>query len=264
MPKGSSPVSSTLLKALSILEIISRSPNGLGLNHICTEAGLSKSSMTRILKAFIAHGYVIQDPVSHRYRLGYRGLEVGSRVLDGPGFQEISRSFLPHLAHLSGESAHLGILEKFEVLFIGQAQPQDPIRLHARIGMRAPGHCTAMGKILLSALPDSQRTEYLQTATLKSFTERTIVDPARLNQEFTQIVTNGYAVDDEEHRPGVRCIAAPVRNQSQDVIAAVSISGPSFRITDDRIQDLADLVKKVARSMSYQLGYSKHEDGGII
>ena len=123
------------------------------------------------------------------------------------------------------------------------------------IGRRAPAYCTGVGKVLLAYLPESELTAFLQTIKLERFTKNTITDPDLLKREIQLIRERGYSVDNEESTPGIRCVAAPILDASQHVIASISISGPSVRITDEKIPELADMVIETSQEISKALGY---------
>lgn len=246
--------SSTVAKSLDLLNVVSLEPNGIGLNDLCRKLGANKSPVSRILAALKNRGAIVQDPETKKYRLGYALLELASRVLEGPGFHDLIRYDLPVLARTTGETAHLGVLDGYDVLFVGQAQSTDPIRMYARLGLRVPSHCTSMGKVLLAALPEPVRETYYRTYEFRAFTPHTILTPEGLREELAHVSFQGYAVDNEEHRLGVRCVGAPIRDALGNVVGAVSISGPAFRMTDERIPELSKAVRDTATSMSHQLG----------
>ena len=250
---------STALKALDIIEHLASSRAGLGLNELSRRLDSSRGSVLRILHALQRRRLVRQDGSTKQYRLTLRLLELGALVLDRMEIQDIARPQLQRLSQLSGETAHLGILDGWDIVFVGKAEPANPLRLHSRVGYRVRSHCTALGKVLLADLPPERWQEYIADCTLTPMTPRTIVSSEKFLSALAQVRTSGYAIDAEEHRAGITCIGAPVRGHSGQAVAAVSISGPAFRMTAEAIPALTRLVCDAASDISTELGYSTGE-----
>lgn len=245
---------STAVKAVLAIEALAAADAGLGLNEIARHIDSNRSSALRVLRALEYTRLVAQDPANRRYRLTLRLLELGTRALDQLHLPEVAQAHLRALSDASGETAHLGILEDWQVVFVGKAEPLNPIRLHARVGVRAPSHCTSLGKAMLSQLSESALEEYFKSYKLARLTDRTITSKAELLAHLRLVRQRGYAVDDEEHRGGICCIGAPVLRPGGDVVAAVSISGPAFRLHGRRLAALAPRVKEAAAKISRELG----------
>jgi DNA-binding IclR family transcriptional regulator len=246
---------STALKALAVLEFLAPARDGLGLNEIARRLTSSRGSTLRILGALERKALVSQDPATKHYRLTLRLLELGTQVLDHIEIQDIAKPHLQHLSHLSGETAHLGVLDGGDVIFVGKAEPADPIRLHSRVGRRVPSHCTAMGKVLVAALPEGQLRQYMATHPLTRLTPRTVTSPVHWMRGLHLVRKRGYAVDAEEHRTGICCVGAPIRAHRGETVAALSVSGPAFRMHSGQIPALARLVIETATALSNALGY---------
>lgn len=246
---------STALKAVAVVEFLAPVREGLGLNEIARRLGSGRGSVLRILDALERKGLVTQDPGSRHYRLTLRLLELGTQVLEQVEIQSVAKAHLERLSRSSGETAHLGVLDGWDVIFVGKAEPANPIRLHSRVGRRVPSHCTAMGKVLLAVLPAGQLQQYLSAHPLTPLTLRTLTDPAAFVEHLRTVHAQGYAADLEEHRTGICCVGAPVRAHRGETVAAVSVSGPAFRMTADQIPGLARLVTETAQAISRDLGY---------
>lgn len=162
--------------------------------------------------------------------------------------------FIEELVRETGETVHLGVFDGTHVVSIEKMDSPHGLASNITIGKGAPAYCTAVGKALLAFQPEPV-LEHIFQQRLTRYTPRTISDPARLRKELEKIRTSGYAVDDEEHQPGVRCVAAPIRNYSGHVIASLSISGPATRIPKEAIPSLAQRVREVAGKLSVRLGY---------
>jgi DNA-binding IclR family transcriptional regulator len=250
---------STALKAVAVIEFLTGVREGLGLNEIARRLGSSRGSALRILAALARKGLVTQDSGNHHYRLTLRLLELGNQVLEQIEIQTIAKPHLERLSQLSGETAHLGVLDGWDIIFVGKAEPANPIRLHSRIGYRVPSHCTALGKALLASLPPEQLQHYIAVHPLTPMTPRTITSPQRLVAHLAHVRAQGYAVDAEDHRPGICCVGAPIYAHRGQTVAAVSISGPAFRMTAKRIPSLVKLVKDAADAISRELGHPVDE-----
>lgn len=245
---------STAIKAVAAMEALADARSALGLSEIARHIESSRSSTLRVLRALERKRLIAQDPSSRRYRLTLRLLELGTQVLDQLQLPDLARSHLRALSDRTGETAHLGILDDWHVVFIGKAEPLNPIRLHARIGWRAPSHCTSLGKAMLSRLPEERLDEYFEGYDLARLTERTITSRMELVRHLRLVRQRGYAVDAQEHRVGICCVGAPVVGPGGDVVAAVSISGPAFRMQGRRLAAMAPDVKEAAAAISRELG----------
>ncbi|MGQ9779250.1 MAG: IclR family transcriptional regulator [Bacillota bacterium] len=242
-------------RSLAILEAMAREGAPMALGEISAEVELTRSTVHRLLATLMARGFVRQDPISGRYFLGLKALEVGASCLTTLDIRSVARPFLRHLARECGETANLAVLDGLDVVYIDQVEAESMIKMRARLGSRGPAHCTGAGKVLLAALPEEELQRLLAGRILKRYTARTITAPERLREELRQIRKEGYAVDFGEMEPAIRCAAAPVRNYEGQVICAVSISGPSTRIDGERLRSvLVPAVRRAAQEISRELG----------
>jgi DNA-binding IclR family transcriptional regulator len=170
--------------------------------------------------------------------------------------------FVEQLMRLSGEGVHLCVFDGAQMVTVDHREANGRSADSVTTITGSPAHCTGVGKAAL-AFQSGATIERLIQAGLKIFTRNTITVAERLRKELAGIRTRGYAVDNAEHQPGVRCVAAPIRNASGEVFAAISVSGPTVRMTDDRIEPIAELVLDAAEHISRQLGYrTPREVGG--
>jgi len=244
----------SLRKAMRILECFSLQESRLSLTDIARKVGLPLSTTHRILATLRSVSLVEQEGDRDLYRLGLKLLELGSMVLANMEVHREALPFIEELSRESGETVHLGVFDGSQVVSIEKMDSPHGLASNVTVGKGAPAYCTAVGKALLAFQPEPV-LEHVCRPGLTRYTPRTITDPARLRRELVKIRTSGYAVDDEEHQPGVRCVAAPIRNFSGNVIASLSISGPATRITKEAIPSLAQRVKEVAGKLSVRLGY---------
>lgn len=254
---------STVNKAIRIVNLLAENPDGIGINALCRLIDTQKPGMLRIMRALSDAGWVVKDAESGHYRLGYQLLTLATQALLGGRFQEITHAGLRRLAFETGETANLGVLDRTRVVFMDQVESQRPFRLMVRIGSRAPVYCTALGKALAAHSEESVRLAILAEAPYEPFTERTITTGERLRRELDEVVRSGYAIDREEHRDGVACIAAPIRNYWGEVVAALSISGAAKELMSGEGEArYARAVMAAADEVSAQLGYAAKQPAG--
>jgi DNA-binding IclR family transcriptional regulator len=222
------------------------------LTELSRALGLGKSTVFRILATLEAHGFVVRDEATGEYRPAIKMWEIGAAALVVNGLHQASQRFLPRLNERTGETAYCSVLDGRDTVHIDVYIARSPIRLHADIGDRFPAHTVAMGKVLLAALPPAAIDTYVSGG-LPAFTERTITDPAAFRAELDEIRRQGYALNRGERQPYVIGAAAPVRDHTGKVIAAIASAGPSIRLTDD-LHAVGRVVREVADEMSFSLG----------
>lgn len=244
----------TLERAEKILGCFSLNKPLWGLNELSQQVGIPKPSVYRICEALVEIGFLRKNP-DKTYSLGLRLLELGSVVLSTLEVRKLAMEEIEKLQNLTGESIHLGILDGTEIVSIEALESSHSLRTRVYIGKRASLYCTAVGKALLAFLPKEQRDEIIEKLDLKPHTKNTITNKKELLKELERIRQRGYAVDNMEDEEGVKCVGAPILNSKRIAIASISISGPSMRITDEKIREYSKMVKEVARNISSKLGY---------
>ena len=248
----------TVANALRVLEEF-RGEAEIGVAELSRRLGLHKNNVFRLLATLEEQGYIEQDPITERYRLGLAALELGRAFARSHPLLERCRPVLASLAEATNESVHLGMLQNFEVVHVHGVTPDRLLLTQQRVGLRLPAHCTALGKVLVGCSPDGQREAFDRTAkqpSLESRTENTIVDADKFLEHIRTVAGQGYALDLEECEDGLVCAAAPVHEASGRVAAAISISAPSARVSEESlIRDIAPRVVAAAESLSKELGY---------
>ncbi len=245
----------TVGTALAVLDYLSLSPEPLGVRELGRALNIRKSTVHRILQTLSAVGFLRQDVGTDRYQLGPKILEISARFQKNLKFRRLARPYLEQLQATSGETVFLSMLDGLEAVIVDRIDSAQPLRMVSEIGSREPAHCTAIGKMLLASLSEQELDDLLTRQPLKQFTAKTIVEPNALKEELKRIATAGHAVDDEEYLWGVRCISAPMWNSYGKVVAALSVSGPSFRITRKRVPKLVEEVRSTALRISSELGF---------
>ena len=244
-----------LNKTFSVLEILLKHNTPMNMTEISEKLDFYPSTIHRILDTLKYAGYVEQDPATQKYQLGLKLLELGMAKLQQLDLVREATPYLKELARNCNETAHLGILEDTNVLYLAKEESSQTIRMISYVGRRAPIHCTALGKVLLANLPLEERNKLLDRIELPRLTEHTITDRKQLEIELKQIVEKGFGLDREENEKDVRCIAAPVRNYQEKVVAAVSISSPSYRINNENQNHLKEELILTCQKISSSLGF---------
>lgn len=243
-------------RALSILEVLSENSLGLGITEISKKIDLHKSTVHRLLSTLIYKDYVEQDHETNKYRITLKVLELGNNRLKDLDIVTVSRPHLTELMKKTNEVVHLVILEKEEIVYIDKVESENTIRMHSTIGKRSPAYCTAVGKAIMSHMTMEEVLEIWNNSQIKEHTQYTITGVDEMKEELKKIRERGYSVDDEENEIGVRCVAAPIFNWKGDVIAAISISGPTMRVTKEKVEEFSILIIEYARRISLELGYN--------
>jgi DNA-binding IclR family transcriptional regulator len=242
-------------RAVAILQSVAHAHQGIGLAELSKEIGLHTSTTFHLAKTLVTLGMMRQEPESKRYRVGPRLFSLASGALDELELLATAAPYLASLAETTGENSHIAVNAGKEVVIIGKCDGTASIRLVDRVGSARPPHATAIGKILLSTLSPSDLEKLLASLPLDPITPKTIVDIAQLKVAIHEAGENGIAFDDGEFDADVRCLAAPVFDFRNRMIAAIGISAPIWRFGLNRIGDISTLVQDAAKDLSRQLGY---------
>ncbi|MBN9316820.1 MAG: IclR family transcriptional regulator [Devosia sp.] len=241
-------------RALDILECVAGQNGELTVDQIVSATGLPKSTAFRVLATLTGRRLLERDPQNQTYRLGMLALVIGARAMGDLDLRRAARPHLENLVAVTGETVHLSILSADNALCIDKVDASRSMRMASFVGFLDPLHCSGVGKALLAFQDEPVRQQLIGRMRLDPHTRHTITDPDRLVAQIDEIRARGYAVDDEEIEEGLRCVAAPIRDHSGSVIAAVSISGPTTRVTDASLSDLAIAVEGCAQTISRELG----------
>jgi DNA-binding IclR family transcriptional regulator len=253
--KGQSSQSvQTIQRASAILRCFVESDNELGVTSISRQVGIHKSTVSRFLSALRKEGFVEQNPETGKWRLGLGLLSLAGAVLDRMNLHKVALTPMRDLSAQTQETINITVLDGGECVNIGSISSPKSIQHVGRLGRRTPLHCTATGKVLLAFISAEERGA-LVSSTLQPCTEKSIVDHQELKQTLDQVRERGYAIAHEEYEEGLSAIAAPIRDHTSRVVAAVSISGPTYRMGSDRIDKILEPLKDTAANISTQLGY---------
>lgn len=248
----------SLAKGIKLLEILADTGRALGVSELARLLSLDKSTVYRLLTTFKSSGYVEQDPETRKYAIGPRMIAVSSRVLGNNDVYLQARPIMKKLLQETRETVHLAMLIENQVVYIAQEISPEVVSVNTEAGQREPIHCTAVGKALVAFLPDEEMETVIRCLDFDPYTSRTITDPDQFRAHCQQVRAQGYAVDDEELYPGVRCIAAPIWGYERDVLASLGISGPTTRLHAGVVPRLGRIVMQYAQEVSRRLGYEAH------
>lgn len=244
----------SLVRALSLVNRIAAANEGVTLTELAQQVGLSASTAHRLLTTLEQERYVHFDPERRLWSVGVQAFVTGSAFLKTRSLVGAARPHMRALMEESEETVNLAVEDEAEAIYLSQVECRQMMRAFARPGGRVPLHCSSVGKALMSAMPDAKLSRVLHRHGLPRVTIKTLNTTAALKADLQATRERGYAIDDEEHAVGLRCIAAVIFNENVDPVAAVSLSGPMARIPDERIPLLGQLVRGKADAISAQLG----------
>jgi IclR family pca regulon transcriptional regulator len=256
--------SQSLERGLAILSCFTPKRPVLGIADIADELGMSRSTTHRYVITLLALGYLEQG-ASRKYRLGLRVTDLGMSALNSTGLGEHAHPYIEELRQRTGYTVSLAVLDGPEILYVDQARSfrrrQASVGADVRTGSRLPAYCTAMGKLLLANLPEADQKELIAQLKLAKAGPNTITSKKALREELDGVLAANFAVDDEELAKGLYAIAAPVRNEARQLVAAVEIAVPSSTITLDELVDaLGPHLVSTADRISARLGYRRDDE----
>lgn len=247
----------SLERAIQIIVELSRTADGVTLTDLSSRTGLHKATTSRILKTLLKEHFARQDSHGSRYLLGPRVLDIAFDYLNRMELRQIALPHMKALRDATEETVNLAILYQDEVIYIERVESLHTLRTTSTIGKRDPAHCTSLGKVLLAFADPEIVRRILRAQPLERLTPQTKTNPDDIEQELYQIRRSNVAIDDRESREYIRCTAAPVFDGRSEVVAALGISGPSSRMTIERLTELQRLVRKTAQDISADIGWTR-------
>lgn len=242
-------------RIFQVMEVLA--DNGeMGLMELSAMLGLHKSTVHRLLMSLIYMGYAKQNETTQKYMLSYKVVNMASKVLDRTDVLQVAKPYMERLSDLSGETVHLVQREENNILYIYKIEAKvGTIRMVSHVGMVHPMYCSGVGKAIMATLSEDEVKQIWNESIIEKKTDKTITDFARMQEVLAEVRENGYALDDEENEKGVRCIAACLYGHQKEVKYAFSISGPTSRMTKERVKELSVDMLKVQEELSRELGY---------
>lgn len=242
----------SLYKAVRLLDYFNAAHPERGISELSELSGMLKSSVYNIMSTFEACGIVTKNPKTSQYSLGLKIMALSSILSQDDVFSTIFRPYMEELTEETGETVFVATPYGTDIIYREAAFPQGSLPYRSIRGIVAPMYCTGLGKAILACM-DSDMTERVIAAGMEPFTPNTITDPADFRAEIEKIRRQGYSVDNMEHEYGIKCVGVPVRNVTGQVIGGISLSGPSLRFSDEKVQEYADLLKSRARKIGQRI-----------
>jgi DNA-binding IclR family transcriptional regulator len=247
----------SLGRAFGILEEVARHREGIGLADLSKRVGLHNSTTFHLAKTLVALGYIRQEADSKRYRIGRPLFALAASALDEIEMVRLATPILEELSVKTGESGHFAVRMGDAIVVIARTSGPGAFQLAERVGVVRPAHCTALGKVVLAALQPGQLERFLARADLKPSTENSITEIPALLAEIEEVRRTGIAYDDGEFNPEVRCVAVPVKDFTGQVVGALGISGPIWRLSMQAVKSRAKAIQAAADRLSREFGAEK-------
>src|SRR5919201_3823997 len=239
-------------KALELLATFSFNDRRLSLAELAARTGIPRATAFRLLSTLEGAGFIIKE--NGDYRLGLKCFVVGNIAAADFDLRQVAQPHLNALRDLTGETTHLAVLDNWQGVYLERLPALKPVGfMRSRPGAILPAYCTGLGKVLLASRPEHDVAEWAATQAFKTWTPHTTTSRKRLLEELRATRARGYAIDEQEHELGVRCIAAPIRNHQGEVVAAISVAGPTERMPRTLVgSDTAKAVVAAAHEISIQ------------
>jgi IclR family KDG regulon transcriptional repressor len=250
---------SSMRNALRFLNLFTMDEPELNVSQLAEKLEVGLSTAHRLASTLIHEGFIVKDPITKNYRLGASILGMGNIIISQMVLCHISVPILERLVIETGETAHIAILKENKVVYLHKIDSIHPVYLLSHAGKQNPVHCTSSGQVILAYQPDSLIEEVMAMG-LTPYTQKTITSPSKMKELLDAIRKQGFALSVEELHEGVTSIAAPVKQPSGEIIASVSIAGPTSRINSHTIPRLVKIVKKAAADVSEQLILTKRKN----
>jgi DNA-binding IclR family transcriptional regulator len=254
----------SVIKVFRLIELLSGTEE-MSITEIGTAIGLNKGAVFRFISTLRSIGYIEQNPVNEKYRLTSKLFEIGSRVVTRINEVLEAHTVMEQLAQKTNETVHLAILNNGNVVYLDKIDSKHALRIFSRVGNQAPCYCTGLGKVLLAWLSDKEIGKIVKEKKMIKFTETTITSLSALHADLQKIRGRGYAIDNQEHEQGIQCVAAPIRNRTGKVIAAISITWPIIRDNADAMENYKKLIIDAGQMISRRLGFENPTEpaGGL-
>lgn len=240
-------------RIFDILEVLAGS-SACSLSDIAKRTGMSKSTVHRLLSAMCARQYAAKNPDS-TYSIGYKLIETVSLHINSLELMTEAKPFLGEIMRRLELTAHLGVLDGCDVIYLEKMDNYPDTRFYTQIGCRSPAYCSSIGKVLLACLSGEDLDEILYSCDFRKYTKNTISDVREFKRYLKVVRSQGWAMDNEEYELGHRCVAAPVFDYRGSPVAAISVSGSTAQLSDDRLEQIIREVKQTAAKLSLRMGY---------
>jgi len=245
----------SLKRGLRIIEAIFTIGGSATLAEVARKTALPRSTAYHLLHALVEFGYLVQDGGARTYTLAPKLFHLTGSTWTKEQLAEMAMPFLDALSRRTGEGASLAVLRDGVVTIIAKREPEGPVRVVQEVGATRPIYCTAVGKVLAAWLPEQELDGVIRRTVFEQKTAKTITSPSAFRREMARIRANGFAVDNEEHIEGIRCIATPVRDYSGEIRASLCVVGPKNHLPQRRLTEIRRALAAAAADLSARLGH---------
>lgn len=252
---------SSVTKTFTILEYFTIQKPEWGVTELAEEIGSNKSTIYRFLSDMCKSGILYKDPITEKYSLGLKLFELGNRVQLKSAFVDKTHPELIKVAGSIRETVHIAVLKAQQVFYVDKVESPQGLKVSSHIGSFNPAYATALGKTLIAFLPEEEQEQTISAimddSEVVAYTKNTIVTKPALLEELKRIKANGFGIDREEFEQGLICVAIPIFNQHNEVVASLSASGPSNRFEEKEVVNYVAILKKGADAIQQKIGYFK-------
>ena len=250
-------VINSILRAFQVLDAFTFEKSSYKFSELEKKLGFNKTTLMRVLVSLVKAGVLEHNEQTKEYRLTYRLFRIGNIYRDQMDLYDNALPFISKLSTSTEETVHLAILNEFRVLYIGKIESSQSISIRSRIGSSNPCFSTGVGKAILANLDEEEIEEFFRTVTLERYTPNTISDAEELRGHLKRIREQGYVIDEGENEEEVKCVAAPIFDSEGKCVASISISGPVFRISREKMNsEFIPAIKKTVGQISRRMGYT--------
>lgn len=245
----------TVERTLSILESIATSTNGMTNSDINRRLKIPKSSASYILRVLENRGYLMRELETGKYRLGLKLMSISREMLSHIDVRDVAKPIMESFVKKVNLSMHLAVLDNGRAVYVEKVEADGFVKMDIWVGHRLPIHTTAIGKILVSQMPENEIVTILEMRGMERKTPKSITNPKKYLAELTKVREHGFAIDNEENNLGVRCVAAPIYDSNGKIIAALGTSSTTLQIDEKLLPQILELVKDSAVRISKHLGF---------
>ncbi len=242
--------------ALNLLEAFKEDKYELGVTDLSKRLNLHKNNVFRLLATLETRGYIEQNKATENYRLGVKSLELGQTFIKQLGLVRQAKPFLKEIVNQCNEMAYVGIFRQNSAVYLDVEEANQTVKVANRVGWSLPIHCTAIGKAQIMFASEEELEKLGILDNMERFTPNTIVDKGEFIKHLKEVAKQGYSLDNEEYDLGVRCVGVPLRDYTGRIVGGISVSGPSFRMTDEVLRKkIIPVVKEAGEKVSKRLGF---------
>lgn len=252
-----------LEKAIAIIEALSANHEAIGVSELCKQVDIPKTSVFFILNTLEQHKYIMKTD-DGKYNLSNKFINIGLRILNKLDIREVARPYMERLLQETRFSVHMAVLDDGEAMYVEKVEKQGFVKFSTYVGQRLPLHASGVGKALAAYIPPDHLDFIIMEKGLPERTENTITNSHDFKAALKVIREQGYAVEDEEGEPGIRCVGAAIRDHQNELKAAISVTALRADLPIHEISTVGEIVKQAALDISIQLGYRRSDDNSSL